>query len=644
MTTFEELGISEDVLKGIKALGFETPTLIQQQAIPMLLAEEHDLVGLAQTGTGKTAAFGIPLLHKIDTRNRKPQALILAPTRELCVQITKDIETYAKFVPGFRMVSVYGGASIVNQIRAIRDGVQIVAATPGRLIDLIDRKAIDITAINYLVLDEADEMLNMGFKDAIDDILSNTPPTRKTWLFSATMPPEVRNIAKRYMTTPKEITVGVKNSGNANIEHQYYAVQARNRYAALKRIVDYHTDIFGIIFCRTKLETQDIAESLKRDGYNADAIHGDLSQQQRDKVMAAFRGRELQLLIATDVAARGIDVNDITHVINYQLPDEIESYTHRSGRTARAGKLGISIAIVTPREVEKIRQIERKINQKFTKTELPKGADILGRKLVDLVQKVHDTQVNEKDIAPYMADLLIAFEAMSKEDIIKRFVAAEFNRFLEYYRNAPDLNDRAPERGDRFADRGERSSSSRDRDRGGSSDRGAARPGYGSEGRPSYSRGDRYFINLGSVDGLDKGKMLGYLLDTTSFNKKDIGRIDIKGVYSFFEIENQSAANVTGAFKNATWKDRSVRVEDAAGKEGGGSSSSSSSRPTSNSGGTGYAGGFRKKTYGAVGTDSPRREGGFKDKNSTGGFAAKGQFGKPSKRLPNDKKKGKPDF
>lgn len=614
MIKFEDLGIAENILRAIGDLGFVSPTPIQEQAVPLLLNEETDLVGLAQTGTGKTAAFGLPLLHKLDLQSRKPQALILAPTRELCVQITKDLETFAKYMHGFRIVSVYGGASITNQIKHVREGVQVVAATPGRLIDLIGRKAIDLSGIRYVVLDEADEMLNMGFKDAIDEILSATLDSRKTWLFSATMPPEVRAIARNYMHSPKEITVGVKNAANANIEHQYFVVANRNRYAALKRIVDYHPDIFGIIFCRTKIETQDIAESLMRDGYNADSLHGDLSQQQRDKVMAGFRGRHLQILVATDVAARGIDVNDITHVINYQLPDEVENYTHRSGRTARAGKTGISIAIVTPREVEKIRQIERKISQKFVKKDIPNGQEICGRKLIDLVQRVHDTEVNEKDIAPYLPDLLSSFESMSKEEVIKHFVSTEFNRFLQYYRNAPDLNE-STERGQR-SDRGFESSG-----------RGPARAGYGSEPSSSYGKGDRYFINLGSVDGLDKGRMLGYLLDTTSFHKNDIGRIDIKGVYSFFEVENQSADKVVQAFKNATFGDRMVRIEDAAKRDGSRSRSGGGSR---DSGGGGYSGNFKKKRDFQGG-------GGYRGGNNSSGNTRNSQFGKPNKRFPKDR-------
>eukprot|EP01132_Coremiostelium_polycephalum_P017758 gene17758-21231_t len=511
---FKLLGISDDVVNAVKDLGFENPTPIQEQAIPVLLEGNNDFVGLAQTGTGKTAAFGLPLLELIDFKSNKPQALILCPTRELCLQITSDIKNFSKNISGANVVAVYGGANIMQQLREIRNGVQIVVATPGRMLDIIGRKAIDFSNVKYVVLDEADEMLNMGFQEDINDILSTTPDDKKTWLFSATMPPEVRRIAKNYMDSPTELTMGTKNTGNVNIEHEYYVVRARDKYAALKRIVDFNPEIFGVVFCKTKMDTQDVAEHLIKDGYNADALHGDLSQQQRDKVMQRFRDRHMQLLIATDVAARGIDVNNVTHVINYSLPDEIESYTHRSGRTGRAGKTGISICIVNSKEIGKIRQIERIIGKQFTKAELPTGFDVCEKQLFSLVHKVHNVEVNDNQIDQYIPRIMDEFAELSKEDVIKRFASLEFNRFLEYYKNAPDLNASADDRGER-GERGERGMRSRS-----------------SEG---YTR---LFINLGSVDDFTRGDLLSFVCNNGKISGKNIGKIDLKGVYSFFEVEN----------------------------------------------------------------------------------------------------------
>src|SRR6201994_215930 len=456
MNPFIELGIRHDIVNAISELGFENPTPIQEQLIPVLLTGNNDFVGLAQTGTGKTAAFGLPLLELLDFEENHPQALILCPTRELCLQITNDLKNYAKNMRNVNVVAVYGGASISDQLHQIRRGVQIVVATPGRMLDIINRKAINFSKVSYVVLDEADEMLNMGFQEDIDSILSTTPPDKKTWLFSATMPAEVRRIAKKYMNEPFELTMGTKNTGNANIEHEYYIVRARDKYAAFKRIVDFNPDIFGIVFCRTKIETQEIAEALIRDGYNADSLHGDLSQQQRDKVMKRYRERNLQLLIATDVAARGIDVNDVTHVINYSLPDEVENYTHRSGRTARAGKTGVSISIINAKELGKIRQIEKVIGKQFIKAEIPTGFDVVEKQLFALVHKVHNVQVNEVQIEQYLPRIMDEFKELSKEEIIKRFASLEFNRFLDYYKNAPDLNVQADDRAFREGERGER--------------------------------------------------------------------------------------------------------------------------------------------------------------------------------------------
>jgi len=441
MMTFEELGLSQPVLKAIGELGFESPTPIQEKAIPAVLTGEEDMVALAQTGTGKTAAFGLPLTQLINFESRQVQAVVLCPTRELCMQITRDLQNFTKYLGGAHVVSIYGGASIEGQIREVRKGPQIIVGTPGRMVDMIDRGVVNLTTIQYVVLDEADEMLNMGFKEDLDMILSDTPATKSTWLFSATMPDEVLRISRSYMKDPVEITVGGKNTGNENIEHQYYVVHQRDKYLALKRIADYNPDIFAIVFCRTKIETQQIADALIKDGYNADALHGDLSQAQRDHVMKRYRSRSLQMLVATDVAARGIDVNDVTHVINYNLPDEIENYTHRSGRTARAGKKGVSIAIINMKEVYKIRQIEKIIKQTFEKAHIPTPFEVCEKQLFHLVQGVHNIEVNEKAIGAYLPKVFEEFADMTKEEVITRFVSVEFNRFLDYYRNAPDLNE-----------------------------------------------------------------------------------------------------------------------------------------------------------------------------------------------------------
>jgi ATP-dependent RNA helicase DeaD len=541
MNPFIELGIRHDIVNAISELGFENPTPIQEQSIPVLLTGSNDFVGLAQTGTGKTAAFGLPLLELLNFEENYPQALVLCPTRELCLQITNDIKNYSKKMDNVHVVAVYGGASISDQLRQIKRGVQIVVATPGRMLDIINRKAIDFTKVKFVVLDEADEMLNMGFQEDIDSILSTTPDEKKTWLFSATMPTEVRRIAKKYMNEPFELTMGAKNTGNVNIEHEYYIVRARDKYAAFKRIVDFNPDIFGIVFCRTKIETQEIAESLIKDGYNADSLHGDLSQQQRDKVMKRYRDRSLQLLIATDVAARGIDVNDVTHVINYSLPDEVENYTHRSGRTARAGKTGVSIAIVNAKELGKIRQIERVIGKKFVKAEIPTGFDVCEKQLFSIVHKVNNVTVNEEQIEQYLPRILEEFKDMSKEDFIKRFVSIEFNIFLDYYKNAPDLN--APqEEGRRFERNDERGGERRE----------------GGSGKSEYTR---LFINLGSVDEFNRGDLLGYICNQSKISGRTVGKIDVKGVYSFFEVPNADVEKVMAGFTGAEFKGRPVRIE-----------------------------------------------------------------------------------
>ncbi|WP_299498112.1 DEAD/DEAH box helicase [Mucilaginibacter sp.] len=605
MNPFIELGIRHDIVNAISELGFENPTPIQEQSIPVLLTGSNDFVGLAQTGTGKTAAFGLPLLELLDFEENHPQALILCPTRELCLQITNDIKNYSKKMGNVNVVAVYGGASISDQLRQIRRGVQIVVATPGRMLDIINRKAIDFTKVKFVVLDEADEMLNMGFQEDIDSILSTTPEEKKTWLFSATMPAEVRRIAKKYMNEPFELTMGTKNTGNANIEHEYYIVRARDKYAAFKRIVDFNPDIFGIVFCRTKIETQDIAEALMKDGYNADSLHGDLSQQQRDKVMKRYRERNLQLLIATDVAARGIDVNDVTHVINYSLPDEVENYTHRSGRTARAGKTGVSISIINAKELGKIRQIERGLGKKFVKVEIPTGFDVCEKQLFSIVHKIHDVEVNDQQIEQYLPRIMEEFKDLTKEDFIKRFASIEFNRFLDYYKNAPDLN--APIEEGRF---------DRDRDRGERGERSSR--GGESGGKSEYTR---LFINLGSVDEFNRGDLLGYICTNGKISGRTVGKIDVKGVYSFFEVPNAESEAVINNFKGVEFKGREVRIEvsgegTSTTRSGGGERREGGYRGGERrEGGGGYnrSGGGERREGGHRGSSNPAAGGGFRD-------------------------------
>jgi len=503
--TFEELGLNSDLLKAVTDLGFKNPTPIQQQTIPLLSNEQTDLVALAQTGTGKTAAFGLPMLSMINCDDKSVQALVLAPTRELCVQITNDIKNYSKYIKGFNAVAIYGGARIDGQIKDIKRGVQVVVATPGRLIDMIERRALNLNTVKIVILDEADEMLNMGFKDDLDTILSETPEHKNTWLFSATMPKEVERIARNYMNSPKEISTGKKNEGADNLEHIYYLVNPRDRYLALKRVVDYYPDIFGIVFCRTKAETQEVADSLIKDGYSADALHGDLSQSQRDFVMKRFRSRTLQMLVATDVAARGIDVHDVTHVINYNLPEDVENYTHRTGRTARAGKSGIAIAIISPKDTGKIKDIERIIKKKFEKKDVPNGVDVCEKQLFNLVHKLHDVEVKDTEIESYLPKIYEELKDLSKEELIKRFVSEEFNRFYEYYQDAPDLN---------IA-------------------KGSVDGAFGN------SRTTRFFINMGMMDGFNRNSLKDFLADTIKLHPRMIFNLDVKNSFSFFETESK---------------------------------------------------------------------------------------------------------
>jgi ATP-dependent RNA helicase DeaD len=528
MKNFEALGLSAKLAESVQLIGFETPTPIQDKAIPVLLKGDRDFIGLAQTGTGKTAAFGLPLLELVDENSSATQALVLAPTRELGLQIVSDLENFCENFKSLNIVAVYGGASISEQIRKVKRGAQIVVATPGRLLDLMGRKAINLSTINYVVLDEADEMLNMGFKEDLDEILSKTPHTKKTWLFSATMPKEVRSIAKNYMADPFELTIGDKNTGNANIEHQYVVVNDRDKYNALKRVLDFNPDIFGLIFCRTRIDTQRVADSLIKDGYNADSLHGDLNQAQRDKVMMKFRNRTLQILVSTDVAARGIDVDNISHVIHMNMPDEMEFYTHRSGRTARAGKKGISIAFVTPKEVGRIRQIEKTVKTSFSKISVPSGPEVCQKQLLALMHKVHEVKVNEAEIEAFLPAVYEELKDLSKNELIKRFASLEFNRFLDYYRDAPDLNVNA-------------NASTKDTQR--------------------YSTGDRFFINLGKVDNMNKADLLEMLDECCKVGKRYIGKIDIKGVYSFFEVEKEKSEAIMAGLQGVEFGGRQVRVE-----------------------------------------------------------------------------------
>jgi ATP-dependent RNA helicase DeaD len=534
MTHFESLGLETSLLNAISDLGFETPTEVQEKAIPILLESETDLVALAQTGTGKTAAFGFPLIQKIQRESRTTQGLILSPTRELCMQITNELQLYSKYIKGLNVVAIYGGASITEQAKQVRKGAQIVVATPGRMKDMIGRGIVDISKIDYCILDEADEMLNMGFYEDIKDILSNTPAEKSTWLFSATMPPEVAAIAKKFMHQPKEITVGAKNAGVDTVRHEYYIVGGRDRYAALKRLADANPDIFSVVFCRTKRDTQKVAEKLIEDGYNAGALHGDLSQNQRDMVMNAFRKSQLQLLVATDVAARGIDVEDVTHVINYQLPDEIEVYTHRSGRTGRAGKSGISMVILSRSELRKIKAIEKKLKQEFIQKKIPTGMEICEIQLYHLASKIKNTRVS-KEINNYLPAINDVLQGLDREELIKKMVAVEFSRFYNYYSSAKDLNSESSTRSPQEQSRGYE--------------------GGGKDGSV------RYFINVGEKDGYDWMSLKDFLRDTLELEKDDIQRVDVKESFSFFNSDEILSGHILSTFTDFKVDGRFVNVE-----------------------------------------------------------------------------------
>lgn len=581
MELYEEGGLlSNEILQAIREIGFEKPTEIQQEAIPFLLTETRDLIGLAQTGTGKTAAFGLPLISQLDYEQNYPQALVICPTRELCLQIERDLTNYGKYLP-LQTVAVYGGADIVRQIKKIQAGVHIVVATPGRLTDIINRKKVDLSHVRTLVLDEADEMLDMGFQEDLDAILEQTPAEKRTLLFSATMPNEVRRIASNYMKDPFEITIGTKNSGAVTVSHQAYIVSSKNRYLALKRLADFYPDIYGIVFCRTREETKEVADKLMSDGYNADALHGDLSQAQRDYVMKKFRNKNLNMLVATDVAARGLDVHDLTHVINYSIPDDLETYTHRSGRTGRAGKEGISILIANLREKGKLKRIEQIIKKPIEIKKVPGGQEICAIQLQDLIRKVLASEVNEEKIDGLLAPILPQFEGMTTEEIVKRFVSFEVNRILEYYDNAVDINldyeketerrkdlenrnrernerrrdrDRDGERRDRRdrRDRGERSRDRRDRD-----ERSERRGGRG-ERTGNYTR---FFMNIGKKEQLDQGKLLKLLNEHANDRDIHYGAIDIMRSFSFFEVESQYTDKILKSLENAKYEGMPVSVQ-----------------------------------------------------------------------------------
>ena len=545
MKTFEELGVSPEIRKAIEEMGYESPMPVQEEVIPYLLGNGNDVVALAQTGTGKTAAFGLPLIQKIDVKQRVPQALILCPTRELCLQIAGDLTDYSKYITDLKILPVYGGSSIESQIRSLKQGVHIIVATPGRLIDLMERKVAHLETIKDVVMDEADEMLNMGFTDSINAILEKVPQDRNTLMFSATMSPDIARIAKTYLHDAKEITIGTKNEGSKNVNHIAYIVHAKDKYAALKRVVDFYPQIYGIIFCRTRKETQEIADKLIQDGYNADSLHGELSQAQRDLVMQKFRQRHLQLLVATDVAARGLDVNDLTHVINYGLPDDTESYTHRSGRTGRAGKTGISIAIVNLREKGRMREIERIINKKFTIGSLPSGKEICEQQLIKVIDDIEKVKVNEEEIESFLPGIYRKLEWLSKEDLVKRVVSMEFNRFLEYYKNAPEIEE--PKAG------GDKRGDSKDR-----KSRGSDRQKTARKAEEGY---ERLFLNMGKTDGFYANQIIELINRNLKKERIQIGRIDLMQNFSFFEVAEEQAPMVIKALNKASVNGRKVSVE-----------------------------------------------------------------------------------
>lgn len=622
--TFKETGLGPEILQALDELGFENPTPIQERSIPMILSSDRDLIALAQTGTGKTAAFSLPVLEQIDADLKQVQCIVLCPTRELCMQITKDIESYSRFMKKVSTIAVYGGSSIDTQIRALRSGAQIVVGTPGRVIDLIKRRKLHLDSIKWLVLDEADEMLNMGFKDDLDTILAETPAERQTLLFSATMPNEIVGLTRRYMKDPETIEMAKRNMAAENVQHICYVVNARDRYNALKRVADMNPDIYGIVFCRTRRETQEVADKLIQDGYNADSLHGDLSQAQRDLVMGRFRKKQLQMLVATDVAARGLDVNDITHVINYNLPDDIEVYVHRSGRTGRAGKSGISIAIVHSRETNKIRTLERKINRKFEQQDVPTGKDICSVQLLHVMDELVKTKVNEKDIAEYLPAINEKLEHLSREDLIKRLVSERFDRFLSYYSKAPDLSAKGSrDRDDRDSDRGDR------------------------RGRDSYNF-SRFHLNIGKKNQLNAARLIGLINESTRTQGIEIGKIDIMNTVSFFEIDENHAKELMDGFKNVTFEGENVTIEPA---QSSGGRESSSERPHKkksfrgggggrSGGGSGFGSFDKKDRFGKKKSSGS----GSKGRSSSGGGNRGGGFSGGSSKSGGAGKKRRSDW
>jgi ATP-dependent RNA helicase DeaD len=586
------MGLSQEIYQAIDELGFISPTPIQEKTIPAILNSGTDLIALAQTGTGKTAGFGLPIIQQIDSGSKTTQALILCPTRELCLQITSDFEKYSKYTKGLSVLAVYGGASIVPQLNGLKSGAQVVVGTPGRTLDLINRKALKINKIKWMVLDEADEMLNMGFKEELDSILAVTPAEKQTLLFSATMPQGVRQIANNYMNKPEELSVGKKNSGADNVQHQYYMVKASDRYAALKRLADINPNIYGIVFCRTRKETKEVADQLIQDGYNADALHGDLSQAQRDHVMNRFRMKHLQLLIATDVAARGLDVNDLTHVINYNMPDDPEIYIHRSGRTGRAGKSGISMTIIHSRESRKIKDIEHLVGKKFEQKMVPGGREICEKRLYALIDIMEKVEVDDSQINSFLPEILKKLEWLDRDELIKRFVSVEFNHYLEYYRNATDLN--VSKDGVSVKEKEKKRS---------------AQGGF-----------SRFFINLGTKDSLGAANLIGIINEYTSTRDIEIGKIDILRKFSFFEVDKNYEELILNSFKNATFGDVKIEVQ-----------LSKPESPDKRQDSSRSEGGFRKSNN--YRKDRPSNDYKSKDKRSFG--SAKPRFDKDKKRKRN---------
>ena len=554
MSTFKEMGLKSEILSAITDLGYEKPTPIQQLALPKVLESKQDLIAFAQTGTGKTAAFSLPILNQIDPQKEGIKCIILSPTRELGLQIAEDIKSYSKNLTGFKVVAVYGGADIMTQIKKLERGCDIVVGTPGRTLDLIKRNRLNLEGVQYLVLDEADEMLSMGFAEDLDAILANTPQEKQTLLFSATMPPDMVKLSKKYMTDPIEISAGSKQEANTNVTHQYYKINSRDRYPSLKRAVDIAPDIYGIIFCRTRAETKEVAERLAEDGYNTDALHGDLSQAQRDYVMNRFRNRQLQLLVATDVAARGLDVNELTHVINFKLPDEDAVYVHRSGRTGRAANMGISLSLLTAKEESRLRYLEKKIGRKFEKVSIPNGQEICEKQLFSLIDNIKETEIANSHIDSFLPQIFDMFKDMTKEEVLKKIVSTEFNRFLDYYRDAPDLN--------KTSDKRERERKN-DRNNSNDDDRGERRGRREKREHKTAANMTRYFINQGKKDGFSPKLLMGMINSHMGGLSPEIGQIEIMKMFSFFEMETGHTSDLQRAAKQMEFNGREVAIEES---------------------------------------------------------------------------------